>query len=169
MLAEFVGYGLSSDAYHVTAPPPGAEGAVRAMRMAMDDGRVRPEDIGYVNAHGTSTPANDGAETAALKTVFGAHAWDLPISSTKSMTGHTLGAAGAIEAAICILAMREGVLPPTINQEFPDPECDLDYVPNRSRRGPGGVSLSHSLGLRGPKPAPPLRPPGARRGGPPPN
>ena len=149
MLAEFVGYGLSSDAYHVTAPPPGAEGAVRAMRMAMDDARVRPEDIGYVNAHGTSTPANDGAETAALKTVFGAHAKDLPISSTKSMTGHTLGAAGAIEAAICILAMREGVLPPTINQEFPDPECDLDYIPNRSRRATVDVSLSNSMGFGG--------------------
>jgi len=149
MLAEFVGYGLSSDAYHVTAPPPGAEGAVRAMRMAMDDARVRAEDIGYVNAHGTSTPANDGAETAALKTVFGAHAKDLPISSTKSMTGHTLGAAGAIEAAICILAMREGVLPPTINQEFPDPECDLDYIPNRSRRAAVDVSLSNSMGFGG--------------------
>ena len=149
MLAEFVGYGLSSDAYHVTAPPPGAEGAVRAMRMALDDARVRPEDIGYVNAHGTSTPANDGAETAALKTVFGAHAKDLPISSTKSMTGHTLGAAGAIEAAVCILAMREGVLPPTINQEFPDPECDLDYIPNRSRRATVDVSLSNSMGFGG--------------------
>ena len=149
MLAEFVGYGLSSDAYHVTAPPPGAEGAVRAMRMAIDDARVRPEEIGYVNAHGTSTPANDGAETAALKTVFGDHVRALPISSTKSMTGHTLGAAGAIEAAICILAMREGVLPPTINQEFPDPECDLDYVPNRSRRAAVGVSLSNSMGFGG--------------------
>src|SRR2546428_6600081 len=149
MLAEFVGYGLSSDAYHVTAPPPGAEGAVRAMRMALDDARVRPEVIGYVNAHGTSTPANDGAETAALKTVFGDHVRALPISSTKSMTGHTLGAAGAIEAAICILAMREGVLPPAINQELPDPECDLDYVPNRSRRGAGGVSLSDSMGFGG--------------------
>ena len=149
MLAEFVGYGLSSDAYHVTAPPPGAEGAVRAMRMALDDARVRPEVIGYVNAHGTSTPANDGAETAALKTVFGDHVRALPISSTKSMTGHTLGAAGAIEAAICILAMREGVLPPTINQEFPDPECDLDYVPNRSRRAAVGVSLSNSMGFGG--------------------
>src|SRR5919204_1172840 len=134
ILAEFLGYGMSADAYHVTAPPPGGEGAVRAMRMAIADACLRPDAIGYVNAHGTSTQANDGAETSALKTVFGDHARKLAISSTKSMTGHTLGAAGAIEAALCILSMRDGVLPPTINQETPDPDCDLDYVPNRSRK-----------------------------------
>ena len=149
ILGEFAGYGLSADAYHVTAPPPGAEGAVRAMRMALADARVRPDEIGYVNAHGTSTQANDGAETAALKTVFGTHAKNVPISSTKSMTGHTLGAAGAIEAAICILAMRDGCLPPTINQEVPDPECDLDYIPNRSRPAEVRVALSNSMGFGG--------------------
>jgi 3-oxoacyl-[acyl-carrier-protein] synthase II len=149
MLGEVIGYGLSSDAHHVTAPPPGAEGAVRAMRMALADAGVAPEKIGYVNAHGTSTPANDGAETAALKTVFGDHARALPISSTKSMTGHTLGAAGAIEAAICILAMREGCLPPTINQEVPDPECDLDYIPNAARRASPTYALSNSMGFGG--------------------
>ncbi|OLC20352.1 MAG: beta-ketoacyl-[acyl-carrier-protein] synthase II [Chloroflexi bacterium 13_1_40CM_68_21] len=149
VLAEILGYGQSADAYHVTAPPPGGEGAVRAMQMAIANAGVRPERIGYVNAHGTSTQANDGAETAALKTVFGDHARKLAISSTKSMTGHTLGAAGALEAAICILAMRDGVLPPTINQEVPDPECDLDYVPNRSRQARVDVSLSNSMGFGG--------------------
>jgi 3-oxoacyl-[acyl-carrier-protein] synthase II len=149
ILAEFLGYGMSADAYHVTAPPPGGEGAVRAMRMAIADAGVRPEDVGYVNAHGTSTQANDGAETTALKSVFGEHARKLAVSSTKSMTGHTLGAAGAIEAALCILAMRTGVLPPTINQEVPDPECDLDYVPNRSRSTKVDISLSNSMGFGG--------------------
>jgi 3-oxoacyl-[acyl-carrier-protein] synthase II len=149
ILAEFLGYGQSADAYHVTAPPPGGEGAVRSMRMAIADAGVRPEEIGYINAHGTSTQANDGAETTALKTVFGDHAAKLAISSTKSMTGHTLGAAGAIEAAICILAMREGVLPPTINQEVRDPECDLDYVPNHARTATVNVSLTNSMGFGG--------------------
>src|SRR5881296_993593 len=149
VLGEVIGYGQSSDAHHVTAPPPGGEGAVRAMRMAIEDARVPAQRIGYVNAHGTSTQANDGAETAALKAVFGDHAPRLAISSTKSMTGHTLGAAGAIEAAICLLAMREGVLPPTINQEVRDPECDLDYIPNRSRKAQVAVSLSNSMGFGG--------------------
>ncbi|TMF66099.1 MAG: beta-ketoacyl-ACP synthase II [Chloroflexi bacterium] len=149
ILAEVVGYGVSSDAFHVTAPPPGGEGAVRAMQMAIADAGADPAKIGYVNAHGTSTPANDGAETAALKTVFGDHARRLPISSTKSMTGHTLGAAGAIEAGICVLAMRDGMLPPTINQEVPDPECDLDYVPNASRKASVDLSLSNSMGFGG--------------------
>src|SRR5467141_2586355 len=149
ILAEFIGYGMSADAYHVTAPPPGGEGAVRAMRMAIADAGVKPEAIGYVNAHGTSTQANDGAETAALKTVFGDHARKLAISSTKSMTGHTLGAAGAIEAALCILGMRNGLLPPTINQETPDPDCDLDYVPNRARKAKVDLSLSNSMGFGG--------------------
>jgi 3-oxoacyl-[acyl-carrier-protein] synthase II len=149
ILAEFIGYGMSADAYHVTAPPPGGEGAVRAMRMAIADAGVKPEAIGYVNAHGTSTQANDGAETAALKTVFGDHARKLAISSTKSMTGHTLGAAGAIEAALCILGMRNDILPPTINQETPDPDCDLDYIPNRARKAKVGLSLSNSMGFGG--------------------
>lgn len=147
ILGEVVGYGATADAYHVTAPPEGAEGAVRAMRMAMEDGGVTPAQIGYVNAHGTSTQANDGAETAALKTVFGAK---VPlVSSTKSMTGHTLGAAGAIEAVICVLAMRDGILPPTINQEVPDPTCDLDYVPNTARKAQVEYSLSNSMGFGG--------------------
>src|SRR5438309_4883904 len=149
ILAEIVGYGLSSDAHHVTAPPPGAEGAVRAMVMALADASAKPADVGYVNAHGTSTQANDGAESAELKTVFGERARWVPISSTKSMTGHTLGAAGAIEAAICVLAMREGVLPPTINQEFPDPECDLDYIPNKARKANVSLSMSNSMGFGG--------------------
>src|SRR5881296_1148704 len=149
ILAEFLGYGMSADSYHVTAPPPGGEGAVRAMRMAIANAGVKPEAIGYVNAHGTSTQANDGAETAALKTVFGDHARKLAVSSTKSMTGHTLGAAGAIEAALCILGMRNGILPPTINQETRDPECDLDYVPNRARKAKVDLSLSNSMGFGG--------------------
>ena len=149
ILGEVTGYGATADAYHVTAPPQGAEGAVRAMRMALEDAAIAPDVIGYVNAHGTSTQANDGAETQALKTVFGDHARKLPVSSTKSMTGHTLGAAGAIEAIICVLAIRDGVLPPTINQETPDPECDLDYVPNTARRQQVDHSLSNSMGFGG--------------------
>jgi 3-oxoacyl-[acyl-carrier-protein] synthase II len=147
IIGEVVGYGATADAYHVTAPPEGAEGAVRAMRMAMDDAGITPAQIGYVKAHGTSTQANDGAETAALKTMFGAKV--PPVSSTKSMTGHTLGAAGAIEGVICVLAMRDGVLPPTINQEVPDPTCDLDYVPNTARRAQVEYSLSNSMGFGG--------------------
>jgi len=147
IIGEIVGYGATADAYHVTAPPEGAEGAVRAMRMAMEDAGITPAQIGYVNAHGTSTQANDGAETAALKPVFGATV--PPVSSTKSMTGHTLGAAGAIEAVICVLAMRDGVLPPTINQEVPDPACDLDYIPNVARRTQVEYALTNSMGFGG--------------------
>jgi len=147
IIGEIVGYGATADAYHVTAPPEGAEGAVRAMRMAMEDAGITPAQIGYVNAHGTSTQANDGAETAALKTVVGATV--PPVSSTKSMTGHTLGAAGAIEAVICVLAMRDGVLPPTINQEVPDPACDLDYIPNVARRTQVEYALTNSMGFGG--------------------
>ncbi|HUG56157.1 MAG TPA: beta-ketoacyl-ACP synthase II [Candidatus Limnocylindrales bacterium] len=149
ILAEMVGYGATADAHHITAPPEGAEGAVRAMRMALEDAGIPAERIGYVNAHGTSTQANDGAETQALKTVFGDHARRLPISSTKSMTGHSLGAAGAIEAVICVLAMRDGILPPTINQEVPDPACDLDYIPNRAREARVQYSMSNSMGFGG--------------------
>ncbi|MGH2379551.1 MAG: beta-ketoacyl-ACP synthase II [Candidatus Limnocylindria bacterium] len=149
VVAELTGYGATADAHHITAPPESAEGAVRAMRMALEDATVEPADIGYVNAHGTSTPANDGSETRALKTVFGDHAYKLAVSSTKSMTGHTLGAAGAIEAIFCVLAMRDGVLPPTINQEVPDPDCDLDYVPNAPRKRQVEHSLSNSMGFGG--------------------
>ena len=149
VLAEVAGYGATADAYHVTAPPEGAEGAVRAMRMALEDAGRRPEEIGYVNAHGTSTQANDGSETQALKTVFGEHAYSLPVSSTKSMTGHTLGAAGALEAIFCVLAMRDDILPPTINQEVADPACDLDYVPNRARTAHVDHTLSNSMGFGG--------------------
>jgi 3-oxoacyl-[acyl-carrier-protein] synthase II len=149
ILGEVAGYGATADAYHVTAPPEGAEGAVRAMRMALADAGIGPERIGYVNAHGTSTPANDGAETAALKTLFGGRDRTPPVSSTKSMTGHTLGAAGAIEAVICLLAMRDGILPPTINQETPDPACDLDYIPNTARKAEVEYALSNSMGFGG--------------------
>ncbi len=149
ILGEIVGYGTTADAYHVTAPPEGAEGAVRAMRMALADAGLEASKIGYVNAHGTSTPANDGAETQALKAVFGDDAYRIPVSSTKSMTGHTLGAAGAIEAIICLLAMRDGVLPPTINQEVADPDCDLDYIPNAARQATVEYSLSNSMGFGG--------------------
>jgi len=149
ILAELIGYGQSADAHHVTAPAEGGEGAVRAMRMAIQGAGIAPTEVGYINAHGTSTPANDGSETAAVKTLFGSHAYKLAVSSTKSMTGHTLGAAGAIEAIFCVLAMRDGVLPPTINQETPDPDCDLDYVPNVMRAQRVDVSLSNSMGFGG--------------------
>ena len=149
ILGWISGYGATADAYHITAPPEGAEGIVRAMRMAFEDAEISAEQIGYVNAHGTSTQANDGAETAALKTVFGARAKQVPVSSTKSMTGHTLGAAGAIEAVICLLAMRDGILPPTINQEVADPACDLDYIPNVAREAKVEYALSNSMGFGG--------------------
>ncbi len=147
ILAELVGYGATSDAYHVTQPHPEADGAVRAMRDALADAGVGPEAIGYVNAHGTSTPPNDRIETLALKRVFGASV--PPVSSTKSMTGHTLGAAGALEAAICVMALQHQLLPPTINQERPDPDCDLDYVANVARPAPLEVALTNSFGFGG--------------------
>lgn len=149
ILAEMAGYGSTADAHHITAPPESAEGAVRAMRMAIADAGIPAERIGYLNAHGTSTQANDGAETNAVKTVFGDHARRLAVSSTKSTTGHLLGAAGALEAIMCVLAMRDGILPPTINQEVPDPECDLDYVPNAARPRQVEYSLSNSMGFGG--------------------
>ncbi len=147
--AEVVGYGASADASHVTAPPEGGTGAVKAMAKALAQAGLRPADVSYINAHGTSTPLNDKAETQAIKTLFGEDAYRIPISSTKSMTGHLLGAAGAVEAIICALAIREGIVPPTINQETPDPECDLDFVPNVARRAPVRVTLSNSLGFGG--------------------
>src|SRR6266511_604481 len=149
IVGEVIGYGSSADAHHVTAPAEGGEGAVRAMRMAVESAGIALTDVDYVNAHGTSTQANDGSETQALKTVFGDHARTLAVSSTKSMTGHTLGAAGAIEAILCLLAIRDGVLPLTINQEVSDPECDLDYVPNAARKARVNVALSNSMGFGG--------------------
>src|SRR6185436_4661535 len=131
---ELVGYGATADAYHITAPSPEGEGNARAMRMALEEAGLRPDQIDYINAHGTSTPPNDREETAAIKTVFGEHAYKLAISSTKSMSGHMVGAAGAMEVSLTALALRDGILPPTINYQHPDPECDLDYVPNTARK-----------------------------------
>ncbi|KRG15666.1 beta-ketoacyl-ACP synthase II [Lederbergia galactosidilytica] len=147
--AEVVGYGSTGDAYHITAPAPGGEGGARAMQMAIQDGGLRPEDVQYINAHGTSTAYNDKYETMAVKTVFGDHARQLAISSTKSMTGHLLGAAGGVEAIFTVMAIKEGILPPTINYETPDPDCDLDYVPNESRRAEITAAISNSLGFGG--------------------
>lgn len=147
--AEIVGYGYTGDAYHITAPSPDGEGAARCMRMALRDAGLKPGEIDHINAHGTSTPLNDATETQAIKTVFGEHAKKIPISATKSMTGHLLGAAGSTEAIFTILSLREGVLPPTINYEEPDPECDLDYVPNVARRQPIQVAMSNAFGFGG--------------------
>ncbi len=149
ILAELVGYAANSDAYHETAPAPEGEGAVRCMRLALKSAGLNPEDIGYVNAHGTSTQFNDANETKAIKTVFGAHAKKLMISSTKSMTGHMLGAAGGAEAVIATLALQRNVLPPTINYTTPDPECDLDYIPNTAREVRVNAILSNSFGFGG--------------------
>lgn len=149
ILAEVVGYGSTCDAYHVSAPSPGGEGAARAMRAALASAGLQPGDVDYINAHGTSTPLNDVAETQSIKTVFGEHAYRVPISSTKSMVGHLLGAAGAIEAVASIQTIVTGTIHPTINYEFPDPECDLDYVPNRPRQANVRVVLSNSLGFGG--------------------
>ena len=146
---EVVGYGSTGDAYHITAPAPNGEGAARAMAMALKDASVAPEQVGYINAHGTSTPYNDLFETQAVKTVFGEHAYKLAMSSTKSMTGHLLGAAGGIEAIFTVLALKEGILPPTTNLHEPDPECDLDYVPNEARKADIDYALSNSLGFGG--------------------
>lgn len=147
--AEVVGYGLSSDAYHIAAPPEDGEGGARAMQIALDDSNLLPEDIDYVNAHGTSTPLNDKCETQALKTVFGEHAYSLAISSTKSMTGHMLGAAGGIESAFLALTLRDQIAPPTINHDVPGAECDLDYVPNTARKMDIKAAISNSFGFGG--------------------
>jgi len=146
---EVVGYGMSSDGYHVTLPRPGGGGAARAMQYALDDAGLAATDIDYINAHGTSTKANDATETAAIKTVFGESAYSTPISSTKSMTGHLLGGAGALESLVCILAIRDGVVPPTINYTTPDPECDLDYVPNEARAVDVDTAMTNSFGFGG--------------------
>ncbi len=146
---ELVGYGYTSDAYHITAPSPDGDGAVRCMRMAIKDAGLKPEDVDYINAHGTSTPLNDLTETIAIKTVFGDHAKKVPVSATKSMTGHLLGAAGSTEAIFTVLAIRDGIMPPTINYEEPDPQCDLDYVPNIARRKPVKIAMSNAFGFGG--------------------
>ncbi|MBI4335264.1 MAG: beta-ketoacyl-ACP synthase II, partial [Candidatus Omnitrophica bacterium] len=146
--AEFVGYGMTGDAYHITAPIPGGSGAARAMRASLNDAKLNPEDVSYINAHGTSTKLNDKVETLAMKTVFGEKT-KIPISSIKSMTGHLLGAAGGVEFVACCLAMRDNVAPPTINYNKPDPECDLDYVPNVARKIKMNVIMSNSLGFGG--------------------
>jgi 3-oxoacyl-[acyl-carrier-protein] synthase II len=147
--AEIVGYGATGDAYHITTPAPNGEGGARAMKMAINDAKLAPTDVDYINAHGTSTAYNDKLETAAIKTVFGDHAYNLAVSSTKSMTGHLLGAAGAVEAIISVKAIEDSVIPPTINYQTPDEECDLDYVPNRARNQAVEVVLSNSLGFGG--------------------
>lgn len=147
IIAEVVGYGLSSDAYHIAAPPEDGEGAVRCMRFALEDAGLNPEDIDYINAHGTSTPLNDRCETLAIKTVFGAHAYKLAVSSTKSMVGHMLGAAGGVEAVFLALAIKDQVAPPTINLDEPSPDCDLDYVPNTAREMDITYGLSNSFGF----------------------
>jgi 3-oxoacyl-[acyl-carrier-protein] synthase II len=147
--AEVLGYGASNDAHHMAQPEPEATGVAAMMRGALERAGVEPGRVGYINAHGTSTPLGDAAETRAIKQVFGAHAYDLAVSSTKSMMGHTFGAAGAIEAIMCILALRHGVLPPTINLRTPDPECDLDYVPNEARHTQVDVAMSNAMGLGG--------------------
>jgi 3-oxoacyl-[acyl-carrier-protein] synthase II len=149
ILAEVVGYGMSGDAFHITAPSEDADGAVRVMRKALSDAQVQPEQVDYINAHGTSTPYNDRLETLAVKKVFGDHAYKLAISSTKSMTGHLLGGAGGLEAGIAVLVLRDQAVPPTINYENPDPDCDLDYVPNQARKMKVAYVLSNSFGFGG--------------------
>jgi 3-oxoacyl-[acyl-carrier-protein] synthase II len=149
IIAEIVGYASTNDAYHITAPDPEGKGSMMCMKMAIKDANLEPEDIDYINAHGTSTEFNDKFETNAIKVVFGERAYKLPVSSTKSMTGHLLGAAGAIEAIISALSIRDGFIPPTINYKTPDPECDLDYVPNKGREAEVSCVLSNSLGFGG--------------------
>ncbi len=147
--AEVIGYGMTADAYHMTAPDPEGRGVINCMRMALRDAGIPPEGVDYINAHGTSTPYNDKHETMAIKQVFTEHAYKVAVSSTKSMTGHLLGAAGGVEAAFCALALLEGIIPPTVNYESPDPDCDLDYVPNHARPADVNIALSNSFGFGG--------------------
>ena len=149
ILAEMSGYGASSDAHHVTQPHPEGEGAARAMKWAIEDAGITPDKVDYINAHGTSTPLNDKYETIAMKRMYGDHAYKLAISSTKSMTGHLLGAAGGIEAAFTVLTIKNGIVPPTINIDNPDPDCDLNYIPNTAKKQPVNVAMSNSLGFGG--------------------
>jgi 3-oxoacyl-[acyl-carrier-protein] synthase II len=147
--AEIVGYGMTADAYHITAPAPNGEGAARCMAMALRNGGINPSEVDYINAHGTSTKYGDELESYAIKTVFGEHAYKVAVSSTKSMTGHLLGAAGGVEAIISVLSIYNDIVPPTINLDNPDPECDLDYVPYKSRRMTVNYALSNSFGFGG--------------------
>jgi 3-oxoacyl-[acyl-carrier-protein] synthase II len=147
--AEVIGYGMSRDAYHITTPAPEGKGAAQCMRAALRDAGISPEEVRYINAHGTSTKYGDELETTAVKTVFGEHAHKLCMSSTKSMTGHLLGAAGGVEAVFSVLSIARGVVPPTVNLENPDPECDLNYVPNRAQQLDVGIALSNSFGFGG--------------------
>jgi 3-oxoacyl-[acyl-carrier-protein] synthase II len=149
ILAEMVGYASTGDAYHVTEPAPEGEGLVRAMRRALQKAGLRPDQVDYINAHGTSTPYNDRTETQAIKACFGDHAYGLAISSTKSMTGHTLGAAGGVESVVCVMAIQTGIIPPTINLHHPDPDCDLDYVPNEARQATVNIAMTNSMGFGG--------------------
>jgi 3-oxoacyl-[acyl-carrier-protein] synthase II len=149
IIAEVIGYGMSGDAYHITQPAENGDGGYRVMANAMRDAKITPEQVGYINAHGTSTPIGDRLETIAIKRALGEHAKKVPVSSTKSMTGHLLGGAGGLEAGITVLALRDQTLPPTINYEHPDPECDLDYVPNQARKADVEVALSNSFGFGG--------------------
>jgi beta-ketoacyl-acyl-carrier-protein synthase II len=149
ILAELAGYGATADAFHVTAPHENGDGGSAAMRMALDSARANVDDLGYINAHGTGTPLNDQSETRAIKAAFGGKAYEIPISSTKSMTGHMMGATGALEVIFCVQAVREGVLPPTIHYETPDPECDLDYIPNEARQKKINLALSNAFGFGG--------------------
>ena len=147
--AEVLGFGATCDAHHITAPDPSGHGAARSMTLAIRQAGLQPADVDYINAHGTSTKVNDRLETLAVKKVFGDHARKLPMSSTKSMTGHLIAAAGAVEMILCVKAIETGIVPPTINQEEPDPECDLDYVPNAARRHPVRTAMSNSFGFGG--------------------
>lgn len=147
--AELVGYGMSADAYHMTAPEPEGLGAITSMRLALEAARLKPEDVDYINAHGTSTPMGDAAETRAIKQVFGGHAYRLAVSSVKSMTGHLLGAAGGVESVATVLTIYHGLIPPTVNYDEPDPDCDLDYVPNKARQAEVRVALTNSFGFGG--------------------
>jgi len=149
ILAEVLGYGASADAFHITAPAEDGIGAVESMQNALADANLQPHQVDYLNAHGTSTPLNDKGETDSIKTVFGDYAYQMPVSSTKSMTGHLLGGAGALEAVICVKTIQDQIMPGTMNYEFPDPECDLDYVPNQARPGEVNVVMSNSFGFGG--------------------
>jgi 3-oxoacyl-[acyl-carrier-protein] synthase II len=149
VLAEIIAYGATADSFHVTQPLESGEGAAKAMRIALKKANLSPTDIDYINAHGTSTQLNDVTETKAIKTVFGDYAYRVPISSTKSMLGHLIGCAGAAEALVCIMSIRNGIIPPTINYEHPDPQCDLDYVPNVARKAEVKTALSNSFGFGG--------------------
>src|SRR5260221_13337217 len=170
--AEVLGYASTSDAHHITEPARGGAGLACAVRRALTKAQLRPEQVEYINAHGTSTKYNDRDESAAIRSVFGDHAWRLAVSSTKSMPGHLMGAAGGVEIAVTALALRDGILPPTINYDQPDPECDLDYVPNEARRQPISIALSNSMGfgghnavvILGKQYAPPPAPPPKREG-----